>query len=54
MQLLRDELSRAESPSFMQDAAGVAEVIAWMCAPEQPERYASLAEVLDDLAIIEA
>jgi len=54
MKLLRDVLSRAESPNFMQDAAGVAEVIARMCAPERSERYASLAEVLDDPAIVEA
>ena len=54
IKLLEDELSRAESPSFMRDSASVAEVIGHMCAPQRSERYANLVEVLDDLAIIEA
>ena len=50
---LKDELNRADSPNFMRDPADVAEVIGRICARERSERYASLADVLEDLAIIE-
>jgi hypothetical protein len=36
------------------DPAGAAEVIGRMCAPRQSDRYATLSEALDDLAICEA
>ena len=49
--LLRAELSRTGSPNFMSDPAGAVEVIARMCAPERSDRYATLAEVMEDLAI---
>ena len=52
--LLKDELSRADSPSFIPDATGAAEVINRMCAPKRSERYSSLEDVLGDLAIVEA
>jgi Protein kinase domain/Nuclease-related domain len=35
------------------DLAGVAEIIARMCAPERAERYATVAEVMEDLAVCE-
>jgi serine/threonine protein kinase len=54
LERLKDELSRSDSPNFMQDPAGAAEVIARMCAPERSERYASLDDVLNDLAIVQA
>jgi hypothetical protein len=38
----------------MGDPAGAAEVIGRMCAPQRSDRYATLAEALDDLAICEA
>ena len=53
-ELLAAELSRTGSPNFMGDPAGAAEVIGRMCAPRQADRYATLAEALDDLAICEA
>ena len=52
--LLIAKLSRKGSPDFMSDPAGAAEVIGRMCAPQRSERYATLAEALDDLAICEA
>jgi serine/threonine protein kinase len=52
--LITIELSRSDSPNFMGDPAGAAEVIGRMCAPKQSDRYATLAEALDDLAICEA
>jgi serine/threonine protein kinase len=52
--LLTAKLSRKGSPDFMSDPAGAAEVIGRMCAPERAERYATLAEALEDLAICEA
>jgi len=52
--LLAAKLSRKGTPDFMSDPAGAAEVIGRMCAPERPDRYATLAEALDDLAICEA
>ena len=36
------------------DPAGAAEVIGRMCAPKRSDRYATLAEALDDLEICEA
>ena len=52
-ELLAAELSRSDSPNFMGDPAGAAEVIGRMCAPRRSDRYATLAEALDDLAICE-
>jgi serine/threonine protein kinase len=53
VELLKAELSRRDSPNFMADPAGAAEVIGGMCAPERADRYASLDAVLHDLTIIE-
>jgi len=53
-ELLAAELRRTDSPNFMGDPAGAAEVIGQMCAPRRSDRYATLAEALDDLAICEA
>ena len=53
-ELLTAELSRTGSPNFMSDPAGAAEIIARMCAPERSERYATLADVMEDLAICES
>jgi serine/threonine protein kinase len=50
---LRKELSRTEGPNAMKDPAGAAEVIGRMCAPQRSDRYATLDEVLSDLAIVE-
>jgi serine/threonine protein kinase len=52
--LLTAKLSRKGTPDFMSDAAGAAEVIGRMCAPQRSDRYATLAEALDDLAICES
>jgi hypothetical protein len=52
--LLTAKLSRKGTPDFMSDPAGAAEVIGRMSAPRQSDRYATLAEALDDLAICEA
>jgi serine/threonine protein kinase len=49
--LLTAKLSRKGTPDFMSDPAGAVEIIGRMCAPERSDRYASLAEVMDDLAI---
>jgi len=51
--LLTAELSRQGSPNFMGDPAGAAEIIARMCAPQRSDRYATVAEVMEDLAICE-
>jgi serine/threonine protein kinase len=51
--LLIAKLSRKGAPDFMSDPAGAAEVIGRMCAPKRSDRYATLAEALDDLAICE-
>lgn len=51
--LLIAKLSRKGSPDFMSDAAGAAEIIGRMCAPERSNRYATLAEAIEDLAICE-
>src|SRR5262249_26840765 len=50
-ELLAAELSREGGPSFMNDPAGAAEIIGRMCAPQRSERYATLAEAMEDLAI---
>ena len=52
--LLTAKLSRKGSPDFMSDPAGAAEIIGRMCAPQRSDRYATLAEALEDLAICEA
>jgi hypothetical protein len=46
--LLAEELRRSGAQG---DWAGAAEIIARMCAPERAERYATVAEVMEDLAI---
>lgn len=51
--LLYDNLSRADSSDFMEDPLGATEVIERMCAPERAARYQTLEEVLNDLAIVE-
>src|SRR5262245_43794870 len=51
--LLTAKLSRKGTPDFMSDPAGAGEVIGRMCWPRRSERYASLAEALEDLAICE-
>jgi serine/threonine protein kinase len=53
-ELLAAALSRSDSPNFMGDPAGAAEVIGRMCAPRRSDRYATLAEALEDLAICES
>jgi serine/threonine protein kinase len=52
--LLTAKMCRKGTPDFMSDPFGVAEVIGRMCAPRRSDRYATLAEALDDLAICEA
>jgi serine/threonine protein kinase len=52
-ELLSAELSRAGSPNFMSDPAGATEIIGRMCAPQRSDRYVTLAEALEDLAICE-
>jgi hypothetical protein len=37
----------------MSDPAGAAEIIGRMCAPRRSDRYATLAEAIEDLAICE-
>jgi serine/threonine protein kinase len=53
-ELLAAELSRNGSPNFMSDPAGAAEIVGRMCAPQRSDRYATLAEAMEDLAICEA
>jgi serine/threonine protein kinase len=53
-ELLAAELSRSGSPNFMSDPAGAAEIIGRMCAPQRSDRYATLAEALEDLAICQS
>jgi serine/threonine protein kinase len=53
-ELLAAELRRSDSPNFMGDPAGAAEVIGRMCEPKRSERYATLAEALEDLTICES
>jgi serine/threonine protein kinase len=52
-ELLVAELGRGGSPNFMNDPVGAAEIIGRMCAPQRSDRYATLAEVMEDLAICE-
>jgi len=52
-ELLAAELSREGSPGSMRDPAGAAEVIGRMCAQKRSQRYATLAEAMEDLAICE-
>jgi serine/threonine protein kinase len=52
--LLTAELGRSGSPNFMKDPAGAAEIIARMCEPERSRRYATVADVMEDLAICES
>ena len=52
--LLTAKLSRTGSPDFMSDPAGAAEIIGRMCAPQRSDRYATLAEAMEDLAICES
>jgi serine/threonine protein kinase len=54
VELLTAELRRHDSPNFMSDPAGAAEIIGRMCAPERSERYATVAEAIEDLAICES
>ena len=49
-QLLADELGRSGNQG---DWAGAAEIIARMCAPERADRYATVADVMEDLSICE-
>lgn len=49
-QLLAAELGRSDLPG---DLAGAAEIIARMCAPERANLYATVADVMDDLAVCE-
>jgi serine/threonine protein kinase len=51
--LLTAKMSRKGTPDFMSDPFGAAEVIGRMCAPERTNRYATLAEAMEDLAICE-
>jgi serine/threonine protein kinase len=54
LDLLTAKLCRKGVPDFMSDPVGAAEVIGRMCAPKRSNRYTTLVEVLDDLAICEA
>jgi serine/threonine protein kinase len=51
--LLMAKLCRKGTPDFMSDPAGAVEIIGRMCAPATCDRYATLAEAMDDLAICE-
>jgi serine/threonine protein kinase len=53
-ELLVATLSREGTANFMSDPNGAAEVIARMCAPQRSDRYATMAETLEDLAILES
>ena len=52
--LLTAKMSRKGTPDFMSDPAGAAEIIGRMCAPQRSNRYATLAEAMEDLAICES
>lgn len=54
IELLREGLERIEGQGAMHDPDGAVEVITRMCAPEKAERYGSLEDVLEDLAIVDA
>jgi serine/threonine protein kinase len=47
-QLLAAELGRSD---IQGDLAGAAEIIARMCAPERADRYATVADVMEDLSV---
>jgi serine/threonine protein kinase len=51
---LTAKLSRKGTPDFMSDPAGAAEILGRMCAPQRSDRYATLAEAMEDLAICES
>jgi serine/threonine protein kinase len=51
--LLTAKLSRRGTPDFMSDPLGAAEIIGRMCAPKPSERYATVVEAVEDLAICE-
>jgi len=51
--LLIAKLSDKSAPHFMQDPVSAAQVIGRMCAPQRSDRYVTLAEALEDLAICE-
>jgi hypothetical protein len=52
-QALEGEARQAQdAPGFLADPSGAVEVIARMCAPLRELRYASLEDVLEDLAIV--
>lgn len=53
MELLKEELSRADSPTFILDPASATEVVSRMVAPQRSDRYTSMDDVLEDLAIVE-
>jgi serine/threonine protein kinase len=52
--LLTAKLSRKGTPDFMSDPVGASEIIGRMCAPQRCEQYATLAEVMEDLAICDS
>ena len=52
-ELLAAELNRHGRPNFMSDPAGATEIIGRMCAPQRSDRYATVAEAMEDLAICE-
>ena len=52
--LLVASLSDKATPNFMSDPVIAAQVIAKMCAPNRANRYATLPEALEDLAICES
>jgi serine/threonine protein kinase len=52
--LLIAKLSRTGTPDFMSDPVGAAEIIGRMCAPRRSDGYATLAEALEDLAILDS
>ena len=53
-ELLAAELSRVGSSNYMSDPTGAVEIIGRMCAPRRSDRYATLAEAMEDLAICES
>src|SRR5690242_15336133 len=52
-ELLAAELNRHGRPNIMSDPAGATEIIGRMCAPQRSDRYATVAEAMEDLAICE-
>jgi hypothetical protein len=53
-ELLAAELSRVGSSNYMSDPTGAVEIIGRMCAPERSNRYTTLAEAMEDLAICDS